>query len=86
MQEQSLLPFLLDDFGARLAQAREDAGLSQAELAKAANIARFTQIRYEKPNGDKDQTFPSLAYVNHAYAAGLDMQYVLTGKKNPSHP
>lgn len=85
MQEHFLLPFLLQDFGLRLAQAREDAGISQAELAKAANIARYTQIRYEKPTGDKDQTFPSLAYVNQAHAMGLDMQYVLTGKKNPSH-
>lgn len=81
MQQQFLLPFLLEDFGLRLAQVREAAGLSQAELAKSLNIARYTQLRYEKPTGDKDQTFPPLTYVNQAHALGLDMHYVLTGKK-----
>ncbi len=77
MQQHFLLPFLLEDFGLRLAQVRG--------LAKSLNIARYTQIRYEKPTGDKDQTFPPLTYVNQAHALGLDMHYVLTGKKDPSH-
>ncbi|CAM8644246.1 Cro/C1-type helix-turn-helix domain [Comamonadaceae bacterium] len=81
MQQQFFLPFQLEDFGSRLAQVREAAGLSQAALAKALRIARYTQLRYEKPTGDKDQTFPPLTYVNQAHALGLDMHYVLTGKK-----
>lgn len=85
MQPIFLLPFELNCVGERLAQERDACGLSQAALAAAADVSRYTQIKYEKPIGDKDHTFPSLTYINRVHSLGLDMHYVLTGKKGPSH-
>lgn len=85
MQELFSLPFELEELGSRLAQLRESAGISQDTLAAKTGVSRYTQIKYEKPIGDKNHTFPSLEYVNKAHALGLDMYYVLTGKSDPSH-
>lgn len=84
MQEIFFLPFDLKELGERLAQERERVGLSQGELAAHTGVSRYTQIKYEKPNSDKNHTLPPLEYVNQAYAMGLDMHYVLTGKKTLS--
>lgn len=84
MQDFFLLPFELAAIGQRLAQERESAGLSQDAMAMETGVSRYTQIKYEKPNDDKNHTFPSLEYINKAHALGLDMYYVLTGKRTPS--
>jgi transcriptional regulator with XRE-family HTH domain len=46
-------PFkLLDGFGARLREAREEIGLSQKELAAAGGVTRYTQVGYENEATD----------------------------------
>lgn len=62
-------------FPARLAKARNQLGLSQIKLAKAAGISTKTQISYEK-----GATRPSVDYLTVLATLGVDINYLLTGQ------
>lgn len=64
--------------GARLREERERLipPMSQAAFAAACGQTRRSQILYEK-----DQAIPGGAYLIAADALGVDVLYVLTGKR-----
>jgi len=63
--------------GTRLKEERQRLGLNQAQLAQLANIARASQINYET-----DKRSPDNDYWQTISNAGIDVQYVLTGKRS----
>ncbi len=63
--------FIAEGWGARLREEREKAGLSQADLAH-----RNTQRGYET-----EKTAPDLRYLSDAESRGLDVGYVVTGRR-----
>lgn len=64
--------------GARLREERSRLGVSQTELAVACGIAKNTQLNYEK-----DERSPDAKYLTAAEALGMDVYYVLIGKRLP---
>lgn len=64
--------------GDRLKEERVRLGLSQTDLGAIGGVGKTTQINYEK--GERS---PDAAYLSAAAAHGLDVLYVLTGKKTP---
>ncbi len=52
-------------------------GLSQSALAEIGGVSRETQINYEKDGGST----PNCVYLERALAQGMDVMYVLTGKR-----
>ncbi|MNH81153.1 HTH-type transcriptional regulator ImmR [compost metagenome] len=62
--------------GARLREERTRLGVSQTELAVACGIAKNTQLNYEK-----DERSPDAKYLTAAEALGMDVYYVLIGKR-----
>lgn len=67
--------------GARLREERTRLGVSQTELAVACGIAKNTQLNYEK-----DERSPDAKYLTAAEALGMDVYYVLIGKRLPVSP
>lgn len=67
---------ILDGLGARLREARETQGLSQKDLAAAGGVTRFTQAGYEN-----EATDPNTSYLRSIQDTGIDLQYVLTGRR-----
>lgn len=65
------------EIGARLKEERERNGLSQAQLAKLAGVAKRTQIAWEQG----EQT-PNAVYLSVAHQSGIDIGYVVTGVKS----
>jgi transcriptional regulator with XRE-family HTH domain len=66
----------LSDVASMLKSARRDAGLSQAELAQRAGVARITVARMETlANGDMSVS----ALVRLLEAAGYDLKLVKPG-------
>jgi transcriptional regulator with XRE-family HTH domain len=63
--------------GTRLKEERQRLGLNQAQLAQLANIARASQINYET-----DKRSPDNNYWQTISNAGIDVQYVITGKRS----
>lgn len=64
--------------GARLREERSRLGVSQTELAVACGIAKNTQLNYEK-----DERSPDAKYLAAVEALGMDVYYVLVGKRFP---
>lgn len=64
--------------GARLRQARDKTGLSQADFGKLGGVSRGSQVAYEN-----DQTSPTVNYLAALDAAKVDVWYVLTGQPAP---
>ena len=64
--------------GARLREERARLGVSQTELAVACGIAKNTQLNYEK-----DERSPDAKYLAAVEALGMDVYYVLVGKRFP---
>lgn len=62
--------------GDRLKEERKRIGLRQEDLAQACDVARRSQILFEK-----DQHLPGGAYLIAADALGMDVRYVLTGRR-----
>lgn len=56
---------------------RSRLGLSQSALAEIGGVSRETQINYEKDGGST----PNCVYLTLALAKGLDVMYILTGKR-----
>lgn len=65
--------------GTRLKEERERLSLSQTELADRAGVTRKTQFNYE--GGERQ---PDAAYLVAVAGAGVDVNYVLFGKKLPA--
>lgn len=62
--------------GTRLREERHRLGLNQSQLAAIANIARTSQVNYEL-----DRRSPDNDYWQLISNAGIDVQYVITGKR-----
>lgn len=67
----------LKDIGGRLKAERERLGLSQEQLAEVAGTNRMTPSRYEQGSH-----FPTLGFLAATESAGVDVGYVLTGKRS----
>ncbi len=65
----------LHQFGERLAQERARLGLTQADLAVHAGIARRTQINYEA-----GERAPDATYLHALDARGIDPLFLITGR------
>lgn len=67
----------LKSIGARLRTERERVGLSQEQLAEVAGTNRMTPSRYEQGSH-----VPTLGFLASIETAGVDIGYVLTGKRS----
>lgn len=63
------------DIGYRIQLERKRLGLTQTELAELTGVSRPGQAGYEG-----GRSTPDLAYALKAAAAGIDLDFVLTGK------
>lgn len=63
----------------RLEELRVDAGLSRPEFAKMAGVAEATIWRMEN-----EQSSPSVAQLESMQAAGIDVIYLVTGRRSTS--
>jgi transcriptional regulator with XRE-family HTH domain len=66
----------MDSLGKRLQAERKRLGLGQEEFAGLAGLTRTAQSLYER-----DQRHPDTAYLQAIAAAGVDIQYVVTGMR-----
>lgn len=64
-------------FGERLKEERERLGLSQDDFAAKAGVKRPTQYLYEV-----EQNSPNYRYLKAIAEIGVDIQYLLYGKKH----
>ncbi|KUM45032.1 helix-turn-helix domain-containing protein [Pseudomonas sp. EpS/L25] len=64
--------------GDRLRQERDRLQLTQDELGQLGGVNRNSQGKYEK--GERN---PDSVYLEAVAAAGVDVLYVLTGKRQP---
>lgn len=64
--------------GDRLREERDRLSLTQDELGQIGGVNRNSQGKYEK--GERN---PDSAYLEAVAAAGVDVLYVLTGKRQP---
>lgn len=64
-------------FGARLREERSRLGLSQTELGQKAGIQRLAQSQYET-----ETRFPTIRYLADIGGAGVNLYYLLFGKKD----
>lgn len=67
------------NIGERLREERVRLGYNQADFAAIASVAKTSQFNYEK--GDRS---PDAVYLEAVSLKGVDVLYVLTGKR--SHP
>ncbi len=68
---------ILVEVGARLREQRELLGMSQADFGAMADVTRGSQAEYELGK----RPF-SASYIIAVQARGVDMNYVLTGKRS----
>jgi len=64
--------------GARLVEERKRLGLNQADFGALADCARNTQANYER-----EERYPDSKYFSKLAAKGVDVLYVLTGRRTP---
>ncbi|MCF8586617.1 XRE family transcriptional regulator [Enterobacter asburiae] len=64
--------------GARLVEERKRFGLNQADFGALAGCARNTQANYER-----EERSPDSKYLSALADKGVDVLYVLTGKRTP---
>lgn len=62
--------------GLRLKEERERLGMSQTQLGELGGVGKMSQINYEK-----DQRSPKADYLTALDAIGIDISYVLTGRR-----
>lgn len=65
----------------RIQIERARLGLSQSALAKIGGVSRETQLNYEKKDGGST---PNCVYLTRVMERGLDVMFVLTGKRASS--
>lgn len=68
----------MSGLGERLREERKRLGLSQADFGALGGVKANAQGKYES-----DERSPDAAYLNGIMAAGVDVLYVLTGKRTP---
>lgn len=71
----------LTTIGERLREARAATGLSQTAFAELGGVLKGAQIKYE--SGER---FPDASYLAAVAAAGVDVRYVITGKRPEGEP
>jgi len=64
--------------GSRLKGERERLGMSQTVFAAIGKASKSSQIRYEADEGNG----PDTSYLVRISEAGVDIQYVLTGRRS----
>lgn len=67
--------------GDRLRSERERLGLSQTEFGQSAGVGRKSQFNYES-----DERLPDAAYLAAVAGLGVDVRYVITGRRDYSPP
>lgn len=67
----------MDTIGCRLREERERLGLSQAAFGEIGGVKKLSQLNYEK-----DVRAPNMDYLKSIKAAGVDVEYVLTGYRD----
>lgn len=67
------------NIGDRLREERVRLGFNQADFAAVAGVAKTSQFNYEK--GERS---PDAAYLAAVGEKGVDVLYVVTGKRTPS--
>lgn len=67
----------MDTFSERLKAERKRLGLKSMELAQVGNVGAVAQSNYERGKRHPDAT-----YLAAIAAAGVDVQYVLTGQRS----
>jgi transcriptional regulator with XRE-family HTH domain len=67
---------IVDGVGDRLREERERLALNQTDFGALANVSRGTQKAYEQGTNS-----PDLRYVAQLQEAGVDVQYVLCGRR-----
>lgn len=65
------------NFSERLKEERKRLGHNQASFGDAAGVSKTTQFNYEK--GDRQ---PDAAYFSAVAEIGVDIQYLITGKRS----
>ncbi|KAF1719790.1 helix-turn-helix domain-containing protein [Pseudoxanthomonas wuyuanensis] len=68
------------DFGRRLKEERERLGYTQEALATVCNVSKRAQLKYES-----GEQCPGGGYLAGASLAGIDIVYVLTGRRTGQH-
>lgn len=66
----------MSDFSIRLREERKRLSLTQADMAAAGGVKPNAQVHYE--SGDR---VPSADYLQRLEGAGIDVLYVLTGRR-----
>lgn len=69
----------MNSFAERLREERQRVGLNQTDFAEAGGVKRDAQQNYE--NGSRR---PDSSYLEAVAALGVDVTYILTGKRNAS--
>lgn len=67
----------MDVFGERLKAERKRLGLKSMELAQIGNVGAVAQSNYER-----GKRHPDSVYLAAIAAVGVDVQYVLTGRRS----
>ena len=67
------------NIGDRLRSERERLKLSQAALAERGGVKALTQHSYEKGS-----SYPNADYLSKVVECGVDVFYVVTGKRLPA--
>ncbi|SDG56269.1 helix-turn-helix domain-containing protein [Propionivibrio dicarboxylicus] len=65
-------------FGRRLREERERLGFTQAQFAEAAGVQRLAQGQYES-----ESRSPTVRFLSAIGNSGIDLNYVLFGRKSP---
>lgn len=69
----------MSTFYERLQEERKRLGLSQSAFGEAGGVQKRAQINYE--SGERS---PDASYLERIAAAGVDVLYVLTGRRAPA--
>lgn len=69
----------MDTFGARLQEERERLALNQTDFAEIGGVKKRAQVNYE--SGERS---PDADYLARLAGAGVDVLYVLTGRRDPT--
>lgn len=64
--------------GSRLRDERKRLGMNQTEFVELIGVSRGSQVAYEA-----DKKIPGGAYLASIEKVGIDVLYVLTGKRTP---
>jgi transcriptional regulator with XRE-family HTH domain len=68
----------MSTFGVRLSEERRRLGLTQEQAAAIASVTRHPYRAWEK-----EVTAPDVKQLSALAAAGIDVQYIVTGKRDP---